>query len=248
MSFALGRTGSKTSKMSTSTAHYVLSRSTQPANISATNGSLQHPVDGIHTQDAELDQLMAEIDGEGRRESLYRPIIEGTMDASMIQGGKATIRLVSLTQSTTDSPLPNPSFTSVSVLDQSLGLPLQGDGIKTPESDAMDVDKTPTKPAPTHHSIFPGTPTLAPSPAPFVFGSPAHAVTNTQFDDAAAAVLAEMNRRLGVKPSDVGARITEGGKIDFGIAPGHSTNAVHTGNKKEEGGRFGKAHGKQFQK
>ena len=93
--------------------------------------------------------------------------------------------------------------------------------------------------------------TKPPNPPTFVFGSPSAGISNTQFGNAAALVLEEMNRRLGI--SSGGASITEdGGRVDFGILPGLNVDVNKTLEKlrvvKKDEGRFASAHEKEFER
>ncbi|CAG8707049.1 11146_t:CDS:2, partial [Acaulospora colombiana] len=88
---------------------------------------------------------------------------------------------------------------------------------------------------------------LAPSPQPFIFGSPANGVSNAQFGNAAASILEEMNKRLGIATdSSAAARIDADGAINFGEITPSRQFALKLGNKREDNGRFGKAHEKIF--
>jgi hypothetical protein len=84
------------------------------------------------------------------------------------------------------------------------------------------------------------------SPLQFIFGSPANAVTNDQFGNAAAAVLEEMNKRLGLTSDSTAAvRLGVDGTIDFGeLTPGGKSTLNFTGKKFDD--RFGRAHEKVF--
>lgn len=88
-----------------------------------------------------------------------------------------------------------------------------------------------------------------PSPAPFVFGSPANAVSNAQFGQAAAAVLEEMNKRLGLDlNSSAAAKIGDDGKLDFGeMTPNRRASLIARGRKIDDS-RFGRSHEKEFER
>ncbi|PVG02202.1 hypothetical protein CPB86DRAFT_870493 [Serendipita vermifera] len=88
---------------------------------------------------------------------------------------------------------------------------------------------------------------LAPSPQLFIFGSPANGVSNAQFSNTAAAILEEMNKRLGIENnSSAAARIEVDGAINFGETTPSREFALKVGNKREDNGRFAKAHEKLF--
>jgi hypothetical protein len=88
---------------------------------------------------------------------------------------------------------------------------------------------------------------LTVSPSQFIFGSPANAVTNDQFGNAAAAVLEEMNKRLGLTSDSTAAvRLGVDGTIDFGeLTPSGKSTLTFTG-KRVDDKRFGRAHEKVF--
>jgi len=89
---------------------------------------------------------------------------------------------------------------------------------------------------------------LPPSATPFIFGSPANAVSNAEFGQAAAAVLEEMNKRLGLDLNAIGAaRIGVDGKFEFGEVTPTRASLIGAG-KKDDGGRYGKAHERVFDK
>jgi hypothetical protein len=88
---------------------------------------------------------------------------------------------------------------------------------------------------------------LAPSPQPFIFGSPANGVSNLQFSSAAASILEEMNKRLGIAAESSGAaRIEADGAINFGEMTPSRQSTLNLGDKRSDNGRFGKAHEKMF--
>jgi hypothetical protein len=167
---------------------------------------------------------------EKRRDSFNKPIVESKVDAASANNGEATIRLVATP--TGDPPLveERPAATTETMMEAAKEGP-------------MDVDLSSTSldsPATKHTN-----------PPAFVFGSPTAVVSNTQFGNAAALVLEEMNRRLGI--SSGGAKITDdGGKVEFGVLPGLNVDVSKTlenlrGVKKDEG-RFARAHEMEFAK
>ena len=165
-----------------------------------------------------------------RRGSLYKPIVESKIDAASASKGEATIRLVSIPAGGSSIVGEQTATTAKPIMDAS-------------EEGPMDVDLSSaglTSPAITHAN-----------PPAFVFGSPTAGVSNTQFGNAAALVLEEMNRRLGV--SSGGAKITDdGGKVEFGVLPGLNVDVSKTIEKlrlgKKDEGRFTRAHEKEFAK
>jgi hypothetical protein len=91
-----------------------------------------------------------------------------------------------------------------------------------------------------------GTLLIVPSPQ-FIFGSPANAVTNDQFGNAAAAVLEEMNKRLGLTSDSTAAvRLGVDGTIDFGQLTPTGESTLKFTDKKVDDKRFGRAHEKVF--
>ncbi|KAF8603907.1 hypothetical protein BDV93DRAFT_606585, partial [Ceratobasidium sp. AG-I] len=84
---------------------------------------------------------------------------------------------------------------------------------------------------------------LAPPNAPFVFGSPRHSVSNTQFGDAAAAVLREMNERMGVAGASQGISIEQ---LQSVLA--NKTSAPAKPVEKKIDVRFADKHDKEFAK
>ena len=167
-----------------------------------------------------------------RRDSLSRPIVESKVDAASAGNGDATIRLVALTTPTSGAPLvgEQPVINRETIMEAT-------------EERPMDVDLSSTS--------FTSPVTKPTKPPACVFGSPTAGISNTQFGNAAALVLEEMNRRLGV--SSGGAKISEdGGKVELGILPGLNVDVSKTLEglrvvKKDEG-RFARAHEKEFAK
>ena len=200
-------------------AHYVLARSNVPS--AKIYGS---------TVSSEQQPSALDTTTDKHRGSLSKPIVESKVDAASANNGEATIRLV--TAPTEGPPLvgEEPAATTEAM-------------IEAAEEGPMDVDLSSTG------LTSPATKrTNAPA---FVFGSPTVGVSNTQFGNAAALVLEEMNRRLGI--SSGGAKITEdGGKVEFGVLPGLNVDVSKTLEKlrvvKEDEGRFGRAHEKEFAK
>ena len=160
------------------------------------------------------------------RDSLNKPIVESKVNAASANNGEATIRLVT-------TPSGGPPLEPAVTTETMMGAVEEG---------PMEVDLS--------SSALASSATKRTTLPAFVFGSPTAGVSNTQFGNAAAAVLEEMNRRLGV--SSGGAKITEdGGKIEFGVLPGLNVDVSKTLEKlrvvKDEG-RFARAHEKEFAK
>lgn len=165
-----------------------------------------------------------------RRDSLSKPIVESKIDVASASNGEATIRLITTPTASTPLVGEEPAATTEKAVEAS-------------EQGPMDVDISPTS--------LTRPDTKSTSPPAFVFGSPTAGVSNTQFGNAAALVLEEMNRRLGV--SSGGAKlIKDGGKIEFGVLPGLNTDVSETLEKlrvvKKDESRFARAHGKEFAK
>ena len=164
-----------------------------------------------------------------RQDIFSKPIVESRVNAGSASNGEATIRLV--TTSTGGSPLvqEKPATTTET-------------RIGAEEEGPMDVDLS------TGLTCSVTKPT---KPLAFVFGSPTAGISNTQFGNAAALVLDEMNRRLGI--STGGAKLTEdGGRVEFGVLPGLNVDVSKTLEKlrvvKKDDGRFASAHDKEFAK
>jgi hypothetical protein len=162
--------------------------------------------------------------------SFSKPIVEGKVNAGSASNGKATIRLVAT--STEGSPLirEKPVATTEMVIEA------QEQGPKYVEISSTGLTSSGTK---------------STKPPAFVFGSTTAGISNTQFGNAAALVLEEMNRRLGI--SSGGAKVTEDGeRVEFGVLPGLNVDASKTLEKlrivKKDEGRFASAHAKEFAK
>lgn len=84
---------------------------------------------------------------------------------------------------------------------------------------------------------------LAPPNAPFVFGSPRYSVSNTQFGDAAAAVLREMNARMGVVGASQAISIEQ-----LQDVMANKTSAPAKPVERKVDVRFGDKHDKEFAK
>jgi hypothetical protein len=88
---------------------------------------------------------------------------------------------------------------------------------------------------------------LTASSSQFIFGSPANAVTNDQFGNAAAAVLEEMNKRLGLTSDSTAAvRLGVDGIIDFDELTPSGKSTLKFTDKRVDDKRFGRAHEKVF--
>ena len=179
-----------------------------------------------------IEQQLSALDPttDKRRDSLHKPIVESKVDAASASSGEATIRLVTI-----------PSRSSLLVEEDTAAT--TETIMEALEEGPMDVELSST--GLTSPAIS------RTNPPAFIFGSPTAGVSNTQFGNAAAFVLEEMNRRLGV--SSGGAKITDdGGKVEFGVLPGLKVDVSKTLEKlrlgKKEDGRFTKAHEKEFAK
>jgi hypothetical protein len=180
------------------------------------------------TSSSEQQSLALDTAVHKRRDSLSKPIVESKVDAASASNDEATIRLVTTPTGGPPCVGKGPAITT-------------GKTTETADDGSMDVDLSSTG--------LTGPVIKPTSPPAFVFGSPTAGVSNTQFGNAAALILEEMNRRLGI--SSGGAKITEGGaKIEFGVLPGLDVSKT-LGNlrtvKKAEG-RFARAHEKEFAK
>lgn len=163
-------------------------------------------------------------------------------DVSIRELGQDTIRLVS-SHPTVPSPPALRPFTPTF------------DACYSPESQASPFRRYNTNEDPLPPGGSPGmaqTPSKLPSPThpaspPFVFGSPAHQATNTQFHSAAASILAEMNARLGLTgtSNEVGMDILEKKSLQASTSPPLFSQANQS--KTEITHKFDKAHQQQFQ-
>ncbi|KAF8483234.1 hypothetical protein JB92DRAFT_1633957 [Gautieria morchelliformis] len=116
-------------------------------------------------------------------------------DQSMLSLGVSTIRLVPAAPAVPSTPVLRP-FTPSFDLAYSPDDPNDEDlhPHPLPPGGFPGVCSTPS--APLHQQKAPTLP--PPPPPPFLFGSPAHHTSNTDFSAAASSVLAEMNARLGL--------------------------------------------------
>lgn len=102
------------------------------------------------------------------------------------------------------------------------------------------VSHTPKKSSNTNDGLAVKTP-------PFIFGSPANGVTNAEFGNAAAAILEEMNKRLGLTADAPAAmKIGADGAIDFGELTPSGKNTLNKAKPKFDDARFGRVHEKVF--
>jgi hypothetical protein len=115
---------------------------------------------------------------------------DDSRDQSMLDLGASTIRLVTTAQTAPSPPALRP-FTPTFDPSYSPGTPLAptlSPSPPLPPGGFLDVPNTPSFP----------TKTSSPNPQPFLFGSPAHQISNKEFNSVASSVLAEMNARLGL--------------------------------------------------
>lgn len=235
---SLKRAGSKNSKMSVSTTDSIVRK------------PMSHLFPPVPTNTVTSANERAEgkslEEGATQKDDPVEPIVEGTVDASTLDKNQTTIRLVvSPPRPSADEPrikaTPNLRPFSLIFSDSS---PKENATTSVPEV-TLSRPRTPEK---TVVAVAQEENLLGGSPAPFVFGSPAHAVSNLQFNNAAAAILEEMNKRLGLDSTSSGAaKISEDGTLNFGEVTPSRKATLTMGTKKEEG-RFGRAHEKAFEK
>ncbi|KAG8699545.1 hypothetical protein FRC09_006553 [Ceratobasidium sp. 395] len=116
---------------------------------------------------------------------------------------------------------------------------------------ASDEDSAPeeTCPSPSPAPQPQATTTAFEPPAPpsttFVFGSPRYSVSNTQFGDAAAAVLREMNARMGISSSSQAVNLEQLTNVMANKTSGSNPSATV---ERKADIRFGDQHAKNFAK
>lgn len=247
------RGGSKSSKMSTG-SHYVISQS----------ASHLHADTLASSQSAKSVKSIASINMASN--DLEQPIVEGNVDVTEVDKTKSTIRLVtpsrvrSFHEDVGSTPMLLPFRASyhedLAKESSKENMPSETQSISDSALDStLGLDRFPLPPSQTPSLNAKGTPTTplkepsndANSPKAFVFGSPANAVSKEQFDDSAAAVLEEMNRRLGISADSIAATRIVNGKLDLGIPAISSQPSILAPQTKKPEGRFGKAHQKHFQ-
>ncbi|KAG8732955.1 hypothetical protein FRC10_000506 [Ceratobasidium sp. 414] len=102
----------------------------------------------------------------------------------------------------------------------------------------------PSSPTPKPQSATTGPDPVAPPTATFVFGFPRYSVSNTQLGDAAAAVLREMNARMGVSTSSQALSLEQ--LVDVMAGKTSAPAPVRVGNGVDT--RFGNQHEKEIAK
>ena len=213
--------------------------------ISTTDNVIRKPVSQLFPPTSAADRA-DEKSSEAAKSDPAEPIVEGTVDATTLDKNQTTIRLVTPPpRPTVDENLINatPNLRPISLVFPESSPQVEA---KTPLPKGAASPRTPAKaqapvtPAAGHN--------LGISSVPFVFGSPANAVSNLQFNNAANAILEEMNKRLGLDSASSGAaKIGEDGTLNFGeVTPSKTTFTLTTETKDE--GRFGRAHEKVFGK
>ncbi|KAF8523777.1 hypothetical protein BU17DRAFT_85653 [Hysterangium stoloniferum] len=178
---------------------------------------------------------------------------DDSRDISICDFGGSTIRLVTNNTNMMSPPALRP-FTPTFQASFSPGTPA---GLSryptTPFNDEERCDPLPPGAFPetvldTPTLKMPALPQLrsSPAPPPFVFGSPANRISKDQFTSAAAAVLAEMNARLGLTGTDseVGIDLLETRRT----ATQDSALAGQDKPRSEITNKFDKAHEREFQK
>ncbi|KAF8584616.1 hypothetical protein K439DRAFT_1660687 [Ramaria rubella] len=171
---------------------------------------------------------------------------DDSQDQSMLDLGASTIRLV------TTAPLA-PSPPALRPFTPNFEPTYSPDTSSIPSSyPPLPTNEDSHLPLP---GAFPGTfgtpsnPSKLSTPVtqPFLFGSPAHQISNTQFNSAAASVLAEMNARLGLTGTSnaVGLDLLQNRRAGDQPAPLFSGNGR---TKTDVTNKFDKAHEREFQK
>ncbi|KAG8796309.1 hypothetical protein FRC12_000724 [Ceratobasidium sp. 428] len=117
---------------------------------------------------------------------------------------------------------------------------------KAPDEDNApeEIRSSPT-PAPQPQATTAAFDPPAPPLTTFVFGSPRYSVSNTQFGDAAAAVLREMNARMGISNPSQAVNLEQLTNVMANKASGPNPSATI---EKKADIRFGDQHAKNFAK
>ncbi|KAG9126337.1 hypothetical protein FRC07_003829 [Ceratobasidium sp. 392] len=113
------------------------------------------------------------------------------------------------------------------------------------EDDTVGELSSPLDLAPKPQATMADPEPLAPPTGPFVFGSPRYSVSNTQFGNAAAAVLREMNARMGVSSSTQAVSLQQLENVMANKTFGPDPTARI---EKKADTRFGNHHAKEFAK
>ncbi|KAG8831370.1 hypothetical protein FRC17_003251 [Serendipita sp. 399] len=258
---SLKRAGSKSSKMSFSTTK---------SSMSATDSIVREPMShlfpnvpvhdktAIKTKDDTLP-IDSNLDAGS-----FEPIQQGTVDGTKVQPDQVTVRLVTsvpdrardpVTICSTPSLKPFPSLPqgSETRISKSENGPSRSTDTVIPAAEessaatfSQSVAVTPKKATLSEESAISQ---LKPASPGFVFGSPVNAVSNTQFNDVAASILAEMNMRMGIdSTSSAAARVDKDGTINFGEVSPKGRASTITFEKRVGDSRFGLVHQKEFEK
>ena len=163
---------------------------------------------------------------------------DDSRDQSMLDLGASTIRLVTTTQTAPSPPVLRP-FTPTFDPAYSPGTPTAPLPSPSPPllpGSFLDVPSTPFHPPKVS----------SPIPQPFLFGSPAHRISNKEFNSAATSVLAEMNARLGLigTSNEVGLDLLQNRRNAEAAPVPDSQDRPKTDLTK----MFDRAHERQFQK
>ena len=170
---------------------------------------------------------------------------DDSQDQSMLDLGASTIRLVTTAPTFPSPPVLRP-FTPTfepSYSPESPPVPTLYPSLP------IDKDSDPLLPGgfPGAFSTPTGPPKAScPVPPPFVFGSPAHHISNTEFNSAATSVLAEMNARLGLAgtSNEVGIDLLQNRRTADAVPLPEFQDRPRT----NVTSMFDKAHEREFQK
>ncbi|KAG8795176.1 hypothetical protein FRC12_017369 [Ceratobasidium sp. 428] len=113
------------------------------------------------------------------------------------------------------------------------------------EDSAPEEIRSSPSPAPQPQATTTAFEPPAPPSTTFVFGSPRYSVSNTQFGDAAAAVLREMNARMGISSSSQAVNLEQLTNVLANKMSGPNPSAAV---EKKSDIRFGNQHAKDFAK
>ncbi|KAG8856535.1 hypothetical protein FRB91_000692 [Serendipita sp. 411] len=266
---SLKRAGSRSSKMSFSTIKTSTTDSIVREPIAHLFPSV--PADGmasINNLFSETKNDIAPIDNSLDTTDV-EPIQQGTVDGTQVHPDQMTVRLVTSVadrprvpaSSVCDTPSlkPFPSLPLVNGVHKQQGnVSIAGNEQSLPTDTTIPHSSTGSATMGTNIPTTPkriisndqGNSSMLKAASPtFVFGSPVNAVSNAQFSDAAAAILAEMNKRMGIDAtSSAAARVDKDGTINFGEASSSGKPSTITFEKRADDSRFGRVHQKEFEK
>ncbi|KAG8823944.1 hypothetical protein FRC19_002818 [Serendipita sp. 401] len=266
---SLKRAGSRSSKMSFSTIKTSTTDSIVREPIAHLFPSV--PADGmasINNLFSETKNDIAPIDNSLDTTDV-EPIQQGTVDGTQVHPDQMTVRLVTSVadrprvpaSSVCDTPSlkPFPSLPLVNGVHKQQGnVSIAGNEQSLPTDTTIPHSSTgsatmginiPTTPKRIISNDQGNSSMLKAASPTFVFGSPVNAVSNAQFSDAAAAILAEMNKRMGIDAtSSAAARVDKDGTINFGEASSSGKPSTITFEKRADDSRFGRVHQKEFEK